>query len=113
MVAKRRKLNVLLSATSLATLDQIWDWNAKHYGGDHADQYIRFIREEADKLATDYGRGRQVPSRPDMHYVTIKRSRRGHGHIAVYEIVADAVTILDFFHTAQDWQNRLPDATGR
>ena len=32
-----------------------------------------------------------------------------HGHIAVYRVDADAVSILHVFHTAQDWQAKLAE----
>jgi plasmid stabilization system protein ParE len=108
MGAKRRKLNVLLSAAAVASLDEIWDWNAGRYGAEHADNYIQFLRDETEKLVVNYVAGRPVPSRPQMQYIIIQWSRRGHGHVAVYELIDDAVRVLDFFHTAQDWQNILP-----
>src|SRR5437867_3393149 len=107
MMGEAPKLPVFLSRHALATLDQIWAWNAERYNPEHADRYLAFLRSEAEKLATDYLAGKAVPTRPAMRYITIQRRRKGHGHVAVYEVIADAVHVLDFFHTAQDWPRRL------
>jgi plasmid stabilization system protein ParE len=43
-----------------------------------------------------------------LRYRVIQKKKKRHGHIVVYEVVdADVVRILRYFHTAQDWQNRL------
>jgi hypothetical protein len=39
----------------------------------------------------------------------IRRHRKGHGHVAVYELIGDVIHVLNFYHTAQDWQNKLAD----
>jgi len=108
MAAAARELKVLLSARALAALDAIWDWNARRYSVEHADRYIAFLRSATQKLSAGHRSGRPVPDRPGLRYVVLRpRRRKGHGHIAVYEVIGDAVYILDYFHTAQDWQDRL------
>lgn len=62
-----------------------------------------------EKLATDYWAGVPVKAHPGLRYIIIRRSRKGHGHLAVYQVRPDAVRVLQFFHTAQDWQNKLAD----
>ena len=109
LARKPHKLTVSYSPKAQASLDEIWDWNARHYGRDHAQRYIEFLQVETDKLVSAYLRGRRVPTRTEYRYITIKRRTRGYGHVAVYEIIGDAVEILDYFHTAQDWQNKLAE----
>jgi hypothetical protein len=42
-----------------------------------------------------------------LHYIVIQRSKRGHGHVAIYEIIDNKVNVIDYYHTAQDWQSKL------
>jgi plasmid stabilization system protein ParE len=108
MAAEPRRLSVALSVRALASLEDIWEWNAKTYGTGHADRYVEFLLTQTQNLAGTYAAGRPVPTRPAYRYVLIRRRRRkGHGHIVVYEVVRDSVYVLDYFHTAQDWQNAL------
>jgi len=107
MAGSPRKLTVILSKAALASLDQIWLWNAKKYGRDHAQRYIDFLEAETSKHSTEYLTGRQVSSNPGAQYIVIKRSRKGHGHIAVYEVVGDDVHVIDYFRTAESWEEKL------
>jgi len=109
MAEKAHELTVSLSLNAQTTLDQIWVWNAEHYGVDHADRYMAFLQAATDKLATEYRSGKPVPTRPAFSYIVIRRRRKGHGHLAVYEVVGDVVHVLDYFHTAQDWQTRIAE----
>jgi len=109
MARKPPKLTVAYSPEAHTSLDEIWDWNARRYGRDHATRYIEFLQNETDKLDTDYLRGRRVPTRPEYRYITIKRRQPGYGHVAIDEIVGDTVKILDYFHTAQNWQAKLAE----
>jgi plasmid stabilization system protein ParE len=90
-------------------LDEIWLWNKRRYGEEHAGRYFRFLRSEIDALSTDHFRGKAIPANPDLQYVLIRRKPRGYGHIVVYEIHAAVITVLHIFHTSQDWQRRLAE----
>lgn len=94
-------MTVVFSPAALVSLDRIWDWNAEQYGADHADRYVAFL--------PDYWAGIPVPRRPGLRYIIIRWTRKGHGHLAVYQTRAGAVEIFEFFHTAQDWQSKLAD----
>jgi plasmid stabilization system protein ParE len=109
MAAGSRRLTVSLSPIALAKLDEIGDWNARTYGPDHAHHYVAFLRAETAKLATFYFVGKPVPTRPKLSYVTIRRRRRGHGHIAVYQLIGDVVHVLTYYHSAQDWRTKLKE----
>jgi plasmid stabilization system protein ParE len=106
MARKSSKLIVNYTDLARRTLKEIWNWNAKEYGTDRADKYTAFLRAEADKLATTHLKGRPVPTRPDYRYILIKRSEKGHGHIAIYTTTASTVELLAFYHTSQDWQGK-------
>jgi plasmid stabilization system protein ParE len=109
MAAKSRRLRISLSPVALAKLDEIGDWNARSYGPDHAHRYIAFLRTETAKLSTLYFAGNPVPTRPQLSYVTMRKRRRGHGHIAVYQVIGEVVYVLTYYHTAEDWQTKLKE----
>jgi plasmid stabilization system protein ParE len=93
---------------ALADLDVMWDWNARKYGNIHADGYSEFLRRETDRLNTEHTRGRAVPTASMLLYRVIQKKKKGRGHVVIYEVDADVlVRILRYFHTAQDWQNKL------
>jgi plasmid stabilization system protein ParE len=77
------------------------------YGVPHADVYLRYLKESIAGLASIYARGKTVITRPDLHYIVIRRRASGHGHVAVYNFDDNEVHILHIFHTAQDWQTKL------
>jgi plasmid stabilization system protein ParE len=108
MASKPPEMIVDYTPEALANLDEIWDWNAGQYGRVHADSYIEFLRKRTDRLSTDYASGKLVPANPKLCYRVIQRKKKRHGHIVVYEVNDDdIVRILRYFHTAQDWQNKL------
>lgn len=109
MARRPRKLTVIVSRAASASLDQIWLWNANKYGRRHAQSYIDFLDAETTKLSTDFEHGKPVSSVPGVQYVVIKRSTRSQGHIAVYEVNGDEVHVIDYFHTAQDWERKLTE----
>jgi plasmid stabilization system protein ParE len=102
-------MTVSLSPAAIASLDEIGDWNARTYGPDHAHSYVAFLRTETAKLATLYFAGKPVPTRPKRSYITIRKHRGGHGHVAVYELIGEVVYVLNYYHTAQNWQTRLTE----
>jgi plasmid stabilization system protein ParE len=105
----RRTLNVVYSAKALKRLDEIWDWNAEHYGLDHADDYTSFLERRIDALEHEYERGIRVASRPEFRFVLIRRRSRRRGHLAVYRIKQNRIDILHIFHSAEDWQAKLAE----
>jgi plasmid stabilization system protein ParE len=109
MVAKSRRLTVSLSPAALADLDEIGEWNARTYGPDRAHRYVAFLRAETAKLAFLYFAGKPVPTRPKLNFIIIRRHRRGHGHVAVYELIGEVVYVLHYYHTAQNWQTKLKE----
>ena len=93
---------------ALSDLNTIWDWNAAKYGNAHADRYIEFLQRQTDRLrSTD--RGLSVPTRPEFKYLTIRKRSKGYGHVVVYETVENRIRVLRYFHTSQDWENKLVD----
>ena len=107
MARKPPQLKVVISPRALNALDEIWDWNAGRYDVDHADNYVDFLTKKTKGLASAYLTGRVVATAPELRYIVIKRTSKGQGHVAVYEITDDQVNVLNFYHTAQDWQGKL------
>lgn len=107
MARETRNLTIAYSAEALATLDEIWDWNAREYGPEHASKYVAFLRTQTNKLTSAYFKGKAVPTVPRLSYILVKRKRKGHGHLAVYELIGDVIHVLQYYHTAQDWQNKI------
>jgi hypothetical protein len=66
-----------------------------------------FLRVAIAKLDNVYFAGKAVPTRPKLSYIIIRKRKGGYGHVAVYELIGDVVHVLNFYHTAQDWQNKL------
>lgn len=112
MAGESRNLTVSLSPAALQSLDEIWGWNARRYGAAHADKYSAFLLEKTNQLSTTYFLGKAVPTVPRLSYIVIRRRRKGHGHLAVYELVGDTIYVLQFYHTAQDWQTKLAEEFG-
>ena len=109
MVGRAQYLTVVMSPESLAVLADIWDWNCKTYGPDHADEYISFLRDATDRLCTEYLTAKAIPSIPHLSFRTITRRKRQHGHVVVFEVLNDRILIAKYFHTSQDWQRKLAD----
>jgi plasmid stabilization system protein ParE len=107
MAGEPLKLTVCISPGATAILADIWVWNADRYGVAHADAYRSFLISQVEKLSTTFFKSQPVPRRARLSYITIRRRKRGHGHVAVFERIGESITVLYFFHTAQDWQNRL------
>jgi toxin ParE1/3/4 len=103
MAKRTRRLAVRISTTAADSLIEIWNWNAGRYGPDHADAYVQFVRDSVALLGTDPEHGRPVPTAPEFRYITVRRRPGGNGHVAVYQVKAETIELLDFFHTAQDW----------
>jgi len=105
-------LTLWLSPAALQSLDEIWGWNARHHGAAHADNYTAFVLEKTNQLTSANFRGKPVPTVPRLSYIMIRRRRKGHGHLAVYEVIGDTIHVLQFYHTAQDWQTKLAEEFG-
>lgn len=102
-------MTLLFSPESLRSLDAIWLWNAEQHGPDHADHYLAFLLSETRRLITSPLVGSVVPLRPALRYLLLRRRKRGHGHVIVYQIAGQTIRVLDYFHTAQDWQQKVAD----
>jgi len=103
-------VKVVLTPTARDELSEIWVWNAKDRGILHADKYIEFLERSIATLSKKFEKGRLVGDHPNFRYIVMKRSSKGHGHIAVYEVDGNEVRVLHIFHTAQNWQSKISAA---
>jgi plasmid stabilization system protein ParE len=108
-MATKQPLTVIYSPTAEEEIWGIWVSNLDRYGYDHAEDYVAFLRTNIHKLSTDYEDGKPVEGFPELKSLTIKRSRKGDGHIAIYEIdeAFQVVNIHHVYHTKMDVRGRL------
>ena len=108
--AEHRPLRIVYSRAASNQLREIWDWNAQHYGIEHADNYKSYLTESCRALLADPELGKPVGDPfPKLRRLLIRRRSSGHGHIAIYRISAQQIDILYVFHSAQDWQSKIDD----
>ena len=100
-------MTVELSDLALRTLGEIWLWNATEVSPRRADAYERFLRQETSNISRQFHLGKPVPSRPALQFVTAKKARAKHGHVIVYRVSERTILVLNYYHTAQDWQNKI------
>ena len=51
--------------------------------------------------------GRAVPGRPEYQFQVLREGKKGHAHVVVYWVSGPVVEVLHYFHTAQDWPDKL------
>jgi plasmid stabilization system protein ParE len=110
MASSKPKLTVILSPTAEGELWGIWIHNLETYKSlEHADSYLDFLREGINGLTSRYDEGREVEDLPELRSIALRKSRRGYGHIVIFEIDApnETVYIHHVFHTSQDILGRL------
>ena len=109
MDAKRPRLTLIYAPATRAEFNKIWKYHEKKYNKEHAAEYIDFLPDGIDALTTDPHRGMPVDNFPQLRALTLKRSPRGDGHIAIYRVDQgkQAIRVLHVYHTAQDIQGRL------
>ena len=100
-------MKVVVTPEAQAELSEIWIWNANDRGVHHADAYLAFLDKHIGALSETYAMGRIVEIRSDLRYIQMRWNARGHGHVAVYTVGINAVTVIHVFHTSQNWQAKL------
>lgn len=106
-MAQKRRLRARFSHEANRSLIQIWLWNAQAYSESHADLYVEFLKRRTLELSTSHSLGRVVPTNPNLRYMILRKGARGHGHVVVYEGRVAEIFVVEFFHTAQDWENKV------
>jgi plasmid stabilization system protein ParE len=109
MAQRPRRLKLRFSEQAKARLAEIWRWNATQYGEQYATEFLDFLQARTSQLELLYQLGRPVPSPSKYQYMLIKKRSSGHGHVVIYEVSQLEVLILEYFHTAQDWQNLISE----
>ena len=109
MAAEFDSLVVLYSPTAENELWEIWKYNAKTYGLEHADAYEEFLLTGINSLPERFHLGKKVADWPQLRYLILKRSSGGEGHYVVYETALDEGTIFihHIFHTRMEVSGRL------
>jgi plasmid stabilization system protein ParE len=101
-------VRVVVSPQARADLDDIWRWNAKDKGVDHADSYLAYLSEQISSLDKKHASGKKIDSR-NLRYLLVQRRAGGHGHIVIYSLISNEIIVFHVFHTAQNWQMELSD----
>jgi plasmid stabilization system protein ParE len=109
MARKKPSLAIVLSPTARTELKGIYAYNVEHRSLAEANKYEDFLLSRIARLATEYEDGREVPEFPELKSLTLKPSRRGEGHVVIYEIdlVTQSVHVHHLYHTRMDIQGRL------
>jgi plasmid stabilization system protein ParE len=94
-----QRLAVLSEAATL-DLAEIHTHTNRRWGWEQAERYIRFIREEAQKVADGETLGKPIPRRPGRFYISETWHNARDGHRIVYEIVPEGISIVRILHTA-------------
>jgi plasmid stabilization system protein ParE len=102
-------LKVVYTPTAIRELTEIYEWNERTYGARHAREYIQFLTDRIGLLSHDRGIGKPAESRPHLNVLKIRRKRKGYGHVAVYRVSDMEVTVMNIFHSSQDWETKLLD----
>jgi plasmid stabilization system protein ParE len=108
-MAEDPPLTVIVSPTASSELWEIWQYNAERYNFHHAEGYEAFVMAGINALATTYAEGKGVEGFPNLRSLTLKRRRRGDGHVVIYEVDATerTVNVHHVYHTKNDIQGRL------
>ena len=97
-------MTVVVSPEAVDDLDAIWRGNVGRYSVAHADDYLAFLPTEIAPLVTAHPRALTVPGSPSHSYALMRRTARGHGHVAVFQMDRTVINVLRVYHKAQDWQ---------
>ncbi|MCG9895733.1 MAG: hypothetical protein MH204_09680 [Fimbriimonadaceae bacterium] len=107
MAGEAQRLNLVYSREARLRLTEIWTRNALDRGTAHADLYLGFLQDSLAELTKDPHRAMPVPRSPRHLFVRLRMpGTRGHFHLAVLETKGDTLRVIDFHHTAQDWERR-------
>ena len=112
MERQSRQLTVVYSPPASFDLADIWEWNAKQYGKEHADRYVAVLKAGTEKLCRSRNVGQRVPHSDYLRYALLKRRRKGYGHLVVFAVEDNVFRVVRYFHTSQDWPSKVADESG-
>jgi toxin ParE1/3/4 len=86
-----------------ADLDNIWEYTAKRWGIDQAEQYLRRIAEAAELIAETPGRGRSCD-----HVREGYRKYPVASHVLFDREISGGVDVIRILHQQMDFDRHLP-----
>jgi toxin ParE1/3/4 len=86
-----------------ADIDAIWDYSAKNWGPDQADDYTDQIRDTCQWLALGRKQGRKSSIRADFLKYNCG------SHVIWYRDLPDRIDVIRILHSAQDVDRHLHD----
>jgi len=100
-------VNLELTHKAEFDLDEIWRYTADEHGLDQAELYLAFLLLEMNQLISEPTKGKVVPEFPQLRCLQMKWRPKGHGHLAFYETLNDAIRVVRVLHTAMDLPEHL------
>jgi plasmid stabilization system protein ParE len=110
MATSKSPLIVSISPDANDDLWEIWGDNLEEYKSvDHADNYLAFLRTGINQLAATYDDGQELEGFPEFRCVTLRKSKKGHGHYVIYKVdqAQQLIKVLHVYHTRMDIYGRL------
>ena len=94
--------SLVLRPRAQRDVEEILDYNARTWGVDQAEIYIRQIQQTLDLLANDPQLGRAC----DEIRAGYRKFPAG-GHIVFYRAIADGVEVVRILHASMDVERHL------
>jgi len=85
-----------------ADLDKIWDDTAERWGVDHAEFYIRQIRQHIEAVAARPALGRACPQVRTGYY-----KYRSGSHFLFYRLIDGGIDVVRIVHERMDFGRYL------
>lgn len=106
-MAQPKRLNVCLSPEAILDIDQITSWNVANNGFEQAVKYREFLITSISQLEESYNGCRKVARRPDLKFIVLRWSPKGHGHIVVFVVdeQSEKINVARIYHTSQNWES--------
>jgi toxin ParE1/3/4 len=94
---------VVFTPRARADLDDIWEYTARRWGIDQAEQYLRRIAEATELIAETPGRGRNC-----NHVREGYRKYPVGSHVLFYREMSGSVDVVRILHQQMDFDRHLP-----
>ena len=94
---------------ALDDLQDIDEWTRGRWSDEQADEYRRFLYDEAEFLAAEPSLGQPLKARKGLRIFLAKSSRQrwSDGHWLVYAQTHDGIDIVRVLHTKMDVNRHL------
>ncbi len=98
---------VRFSQSAARDLEEIYSYTAHFYGIEQAEQYLDFLRAQAEAAAEGPEPVLSPEAFPDLSLILVKWSGARHGHYLVAKLTKSELLVVRVLHTAMDLESRL------